>query len=382
MRQALNGLAMIAPEWLQSWVPPDWYHRYGRRFEQYRLPKTETERQGLAVVIGQDGYALLTQAYAPDTLPEIRQLAEVEVLRQVWVQNYYLEEEHCCFREAGNLPPGALLIQSPYDPQVRYSRKRELEWKGYKVHLTESCDENQPHFITNVITEAASKPDNATTDQVHADLAAKGLLPKEHYLDSGYIDAALLVDSQTQHGVDLIGPALADTSWQAQADQGFDVASFGIDWQAQQVTCPNGHHSRVWSESHDTYANPVIHVQFVASDCRDCDLRSRCTHSVEGPRTLKLRPQAQHVALQQARKRQATPEFIVQYARRAGIEGTLSQAVRAYDLRRSRYFGQKKTHLQHIFSSIAINLARFVSWFNQLPLAVTRISAFASLAPG
>lgn len=382
MRQALNALAGIAPQWLQSWVPSDWYRRYGPRFEQYRLPKTQTERQELAVSIGIDGYTLLSQAYAADVPAGIGRHPAIEVLRQVWVQNYYQQEAQCFFREAGNRPPGALLIQSPYDPEVRYSQKRELEWKGYKAHLTESCDETRPHFITHVITEAAPKPDDAPTDQVHQDLARKGLLPQEHYLDAGYTDAQLLVDSRQQYGIELIGPVQVDTSWQARAGQGFDVASFSIDWEAQQVTCPNGRRSRVWSESQDTYGSPVIHVQFVASDCQVCALRSRCTHAVQGPRALKLRPQAQHEALQQARQRQETQAFKAQYARRAGIEGTLSQGVRAYDLRRSRYIGQKKTHLQHMLSAIAINLARYVAWINEIPLAMTRISPFASLAPG
>ncbi len=382
MRQALNALARLAPDWLQGWVPSDWYRRYGPRFEQYRLPKTAAGRQELAIAIGQDGYVLLEAAYAAAAPAAVRQHPAIDVLRQVWVQNYYSQEGQCVWREAEGRPPGALLIQSPYDPQVRYSTKRELEWKGYKVHLTETCEAEPPHFITHVLTTPASQPDDAVTAQVHADLADQGLLPSEHYLDAGYTDAQLLADSPFQYGVDLIGPVQTDTSWQARAGQGFEVARFFIDWTAQQVTCPAGKGSIAWSHSQDAYGNPVIHVHFAADDCRACPLRSRCTHSATGPRTLHLRPQALHEALQQARQRQQTPAFQSQYARRAGIEGTLSQAVRKCDLRHARYLGQAKVHLQNILSAVAINLARYVDWVNEVPLACTRTAPFAALAPG
>jgi len=72
--------------------------------------------------------------------------------------------------------------------------------------------------------------------------------------------------------------------------------------------------------------------------------------------------------------------FKERYAKRAGIEGTISQATRSFDMRRSRYFGQSKTHLQHILTAIAINLSRFVNWINRVPRATTRTSVFAALA--
>nr|WP_234711212.1 transposase [Nostoc punctiforme] len=39
LRAALNSLATVAPDWLRSWVPSEWYERYGRAVEEYRLPK-------------------------------------------------------------------------------------------------------------------------------------------------------------------------------------------------------------------------------------------------------------------------------------------------------------------------------------------------------
>src|SRR5512142_3384900 len=48
LRAALNDLAVVAPDWLQRLAPPEWYERYGRRVENYHLPKTDPARQELA----------------------------------------------------------------------------------------------------------------------------------------------------------------------------------------------------------------------------------------------------------------------------------------------------------------------------------------------
>ncbi len=68
------------------------------------------------------------------------------------------------------------------------------------------------------------------------------------------------------------------------------------------------------------------------------------------------------------------------YAKRAGIEGTLSQGVRAFELRRSRYFGQAKTRLQHIATAVAINIDRLINWLDETLRAQTRVSRFKALA--
>jgi transposase len=100
----------------------------------------------------------------------------------------------------------------------------------------------------------------------------------------------------------------------------------------------------------------------------------------EGPRTVSFKPRAEFEILRWVRQREHTQAFKEQYAKRAGIEGTISQATRSCGLRRSRYIGQAKTHLQHILIAIVINLSRFVNWINQVPQAATRTSAFAALA--
>ncbi len=382
LRHALNDLADVAPDWLRAQITPDWFDRYRQRVEEYRLPTDKEERRQLAETIGRDGFALLTALDAPTAPAELRARPALLVLRRVWIQQYYVPTPEVRWRTAEDLPPHALLICSPYDTEARYATKRETHWTGYKVHLTETCEEGGPHLITNVETTPATTNDVELTSIIHTHLAAHDLLPHEHLVDTGYVDADHLVTSHDTHGVDLVGPVLADNSWQARSPEGYDIACFAIDWTAQMVTCPQGKVNRRWTPGHDQQGSgqEVIAIQFDPADCAACPVRARCTQAGSGPRTMKLRPQAQHEALQTARRRQQTTGFKEQYAARAGVEGTLSPGVRAFTLRQARYLGQAKTHLQHLLIAVAINLVRVVEWLAGTPLAQTRISSFAALA--
>jgi len=96
---------------------------------------------------------------------------------------------------------------------------------------------------------------------------------------------------------------------------------------------------------------------------------------------LNFRPKEQYHILQAARQRQATDAFKALYKQRAGIEGTISQAVRAFGLRRTRYVGLVKTHLQHLATAAAMNLTRLAAWLDDVPKAHTRQSRFLALKP-
>ena len=170
-----------------------------------------------------------------------------------------------------------------------------------------------------------------------------------------------------------------DTSWQAQTQQGFDIACFTIDWEAHAATCPQGQRSRVWSPSHDAYGNEVSMCVSPRADCADCPVRQQCTQAATRPRhsscacgrsmwpcnwpgSAKPRP----------RSRRPTPSA-------PGIEGTIALATEPYGLRRTRYIGLAKTHLQNIFIALAINLARVAAWWAAKPRAQTRLMKFIAL---
>lgn len=376
LRQALNIVAIAHPHLLQEHAPVAWHKRYDQRIEQAKLPKGHAAQVAWATQVGYDGLALLSWVAAV----ELQALPAVQRLKLVWQQQFWQEGETLRLRQAGELPPAAEMIQTPYDDECRYSQKRTTEWDGYKVHLTETCDPDLPRLITQVTTTAATQPDVAVTAEIQAALADRKLTPAQHVVDNGYTDAQLLVSSQQLYAIDLLGPVSIDGSWQAKAAAGFDLAAFQIDWEHQVATCPAGQQSGTWSVGTDDFGHASVHVRFRTRDCLACPARTACTRSAAGPRGLRLRPQAEHLALQAARARQHTPAFQAAYATRAGIEGTLSQAVRMMGLRRARYIGQAKTHLQHLTTAAALNLARLADFLLGHQPAVTRLSAFAALA--
>ncbi len=214
LRAALNSLAEAAPAWLTERITADWFERYGRRVEEYRLPKGEAARTALAERIGRDGHEVLAAVYAADAPTGLHALPAVQALRRTWVHQFYVEDEQVRWRTAAELPPAGQRHDSPYDVEARYSNKRSVTWVGYKVHLTETCDAEAPHLITHVETTPAPVSDIDRTAPIHEALAARGLAPAVHFLDAGYVDAPLLLSSQSEHGIELVGPVRPDASWQ------------------------------------------------------------------------------------------------------------------------------------------------------------------------
>ena len=379
LRQLLNSLASVAPDWLRVQVPAEWYERYGTRFEATRLPQTAHERQALADQIGNDGAVLLQVLDDPQTPVWLRQVPAVDLTRQIWAQQYRLQDGRWSMRPVKELPPAKELIDSPFDVAARFSYKRSTRWVGYKVHLSECCAPDLPHLITHVETTSATSCDVEITGAIHAALHSKQLLPARHLADAGYLDAELLVQAEQQYGIELYGPVSRDVSWQARAENGYALADFHIDWANEQARCPQGQLSSLWSPGQDNRGQAVVTIHFDTQSCRRCAVRTQCTQAATKPRKLKVRPQAVHETLVAARDRQTTPEFKQQYQARRGVEGTISQGTRAFGLRRTRYRGLEKTHLQHVATAAAMNLIRFHAWRDERPFAPTRISPFQKL---
>jgi transposase len=127
----------------------------------------------------------------------------------------------------------------------------------------------------------------------------------------------------------------------------------------------------------DDRGHDLITIAFAKADCSQCPSLSQCTKAKNQRRTLTLKPQKLYEALQQARNREKTDEFHQEYQRRAGIEGTISQGVRAFGLRKARYLGLAKTRLQHLATAAAMNLERLADWLTGGGRETTRRSALA-----
>jgi transposase len=393
LRAALNAVATVAPDWLQGLAPLEWYERYGKRIEDVRLPRDKADREAYAQMVGEDGVHFLEAVEAAETPTEVRELPILENLRRTWQRHYERTGEGALTGEGGTkhrvrfkanqeLPPAAESIESPYDADARYRHKRDTSWTGYMVHVSETCEPTAPHLLTHVHTTPATVHEAQCTEPIQQALVDKDIPPQDHLVDAAYISAELLLKSREEYGIALRGPTRPSQGWQMQVAGAYTFEQFTVDWELQQVRCPQGKASVSWAERVGPADHPFIQVRFSTQDCGTCAQRPLCTHAKPPQaRTLKLHPRPQSEALQAAQAWYASEEGQRQYGCRAGVEGTLSQGVRAFGLRRSRYRGLEKTHLQHVATAAAINVDRIVAWLDERPRAKTRTSRFAALAP-
>jgi transposase len=392
LRAALNAVATVAPDWLQALTPLAWYERYSRRIEESRLPKATAAREAYAQTVGEDGFLLLDALDTPDAPEGLRALPSLEALRRTWQRHY--ERTACApaspgaspasqvrFKASRELPPAAEGIESPYDVEARYRHKRDTQWTGYMVHISETCEPTMPHLLTHVHTTPATVHEAQCTTPIQQALVDKDLSPQEHLVDAAYVSSELLVQSRDDQGILLRGPTRPSQGWQTQVDGAYTIDQFAVDWDQQQVRCPQGHLSIAWWEHGGGQGSRPIIVEFDKHTCGPCPVRAACTRAKHTGRRLRLPPRNQSEALAAAQTWLASEEGQQLYKRRAGVEGTLSQGVRAFGLRRTRYWGVAKTHLQHVAIAAAINIDRIVAWLDERPRAMTRISRFAALAP-
>ena len=417
VRAAAEALAAAHPAWLEQRVcVADWNRRYGTPITSWRPPESEARREELAIAYARDGYALLEAVHDPSSPPWLRELPAVDVLRRVLVQNYTRTitsdgREVIRRREkepdGDGLPPGHARIASPYDLDARWGVKREEFWLGYKLHVTETCDDPPPctcrpdawaqlpaaggrdhgqdcahlvfpNLITHVATTDATVTDNQMTSAIQEDLADKKLAPGRHDLDSGYLSAALVISALTTWGIALIGPLLADTSAQARAGNGYARADFTVDYASKTVTCPQGKTAKSWSPCTQHGKDAIVAI-FSTTDCGPCPARGLCTAAKR--RVLSLPPPDLAQAQAAARTAGKTIPFRADYARRAGVEGTMHQAT-SHGARRARYRGLPKTRLDHVYMACALNLLRLEAYWTGTPLDRRRTSHLARLQLG
>ncbi len=383
MRHALDVLAEVAPGWLSVHARGDWVRRYQRRSDEERLPKGKEAQRELADQIGRDGTELLDAVSAADAPAWLPEVPAVETLRRIWVQNYLRTEDGLHFRTAEDgLPPSAQFVSSPHDADAHLGKKGSICWIGYKVSLTETCEDDTPNLITHVETTPAPTADGEVTPKVHEDLQGKGLLPAVHLVDTGFLDAELLVASRHDYGVELLGPTRKDQRWQARAGEGVRDRALRRGFPAAEGRLPGrARKRRVGAPHRQPRQRQHLHPVLVrrlrpvpeprpVHQSRRRSTRGGASPSVHNPRTRRCSSGGP------SRRARSTAR---EYARRAGVEGTISQGVRRCGLRRSRYVGLAKTHLGHVLTAAALNFVRVADWLAGVPRAHTRPWRFATL---
>ncbi|WP_406364796.1 IS1182 family transposase [Streptomyces sp. NBC_01546] len=363
VRAALEEVAGTSPHLLDELVDEDWGRRYGR---PVRLGKNPTKPKTRILATGNDAVRLLEHLYRHGT--DRTSGPRLQALRQIMVQNYHRDAAgHLRWRTAETeggpgLPPSSRAIVSPYDTSARYARHGHIiSWKGFSAHLTETCAPDGPNVITDVATTAATTHDSQVLPGIHTRLARRGLLPAEHLVDAGYTSLPHLEQATREHQVTVSGPLRSNPTRQHRRDEGFARDDFHIDYDQQQVTCPQGQVSAGWHGPYPTSsptAAPLIVARFTKSQCRPCPARAQCTTTADSARTVGFPPRELRDLQLRVRAEQQTPEWKTRYAVRSGVEGTVNEFAHGHGMRRCRYRGQGKGHIQHVLTAIAVNIER------------------------
>jgi transposase len=361
VRAALEELARTAGHVLDGLVDDDWGRRYGR---QVRLGKNPTRPKTRMNDAGADARRLLGHLAATD--PALLHGPQAQALRQILVQNYYWDPAgRLRWRDDdgdAGLPPSAARVVSPYDPAARYSRRGQVtRWTGYLAHVTETCAEDSPNVITDVATMPSTSDDRHALAGIHDRLARRGLLPADHLVDGGYTSLVHMERAGRVHQVTLAGPLPGNRTRQHRVQEGYARDDFRVDYDRREVTCPQGQVSKGWHGPYPTSspdAAPLIVARFSRKQCKPCPARAACTTSGDGLRTVGFPPRELYELQLRNQANQQDPAWHKRYAVRSGIEGTVCEFAHGHGMRRCRYRGQPKAHLQHVLTAIAVNIER------------------------
>jgi transposase len=366
VRAALEEVARTVGDALEGLIDDEWGRRYGR---QVRLGKNPTRPKTRMNQAGADGRRLLEHLAA--RFPGLLRGPRMQVLRQILVRNYYWDASgRLRWRDDegdAGLPPSAARIVSPYDPAARYSRRGQVtRWTGYLAHVTETCADDSPDVITDVAAMPATSAGSAAVAGIHARLERRGLLPGEHLVDGGYPSLARMERAGREHQVTLAGPLPGNRTRQHRDQQGYARDDFRAGYDRREVPCPQGQVSKGWHGPYPTSspdAGPLIVARFTRGQCQPCPARAACTTSGDGKRTVGFPPRELYELQLRNRADQQDPAWHKRYAVRSGIEGTICELANGHSMRRCRYRGQPKAHLQHVLTAIAVNIERL----SQLP---------------
>ncbi len=362
VRAALEEVAGVSPHLLDGLVDEDQGRRYGR---PVLLGKNPTKPKTRILATGDDAIRLLEHLHRHGA--DCASGPRVQALRQIMVQNCHRDaagrlRRRTAEKEGGpGPPPSSRAIVPPYDTSARHARHGHIiSWKGFTARLTETCAPDRPNVITDVATTTATTHDSQVLPGIHTRLARRGLLPAEHLADAGYTCLPHLEQATREHQVTVSGPLKSNPTRQHRQNEGSARDDFHIDYDKQQVTCPQG---QVSAGRHGPYptssptAAPLIVARFTKSQCRPCPAR-RGNLTADNARTVGFPPRELRDLRLRVRTEQQTPQWKARYAVRSGVESTVNEFTHGHGMRRCRYRGQGKAHIQHVLTAIAVNIER------------------------
>jgi transposase len=279
--------------------------------------------------------------------------ARLEMLKKMFDENFQVDPEHGHVEVLKMTSESR--IQNPHDPEASFRAKQDKKWVGYNVQVAETLPKKEgTGFITSMVAQTARGSDEAGLEQTLDEQSSMGFArPKELIVDGAYLSAQKLAEADEEQWR-LTGPVMPPHA----AKGCYGVDQFRVNIATRQARCPAGRVSTQCSKIEDRY-NEMIEYRFEWSwKCQGCALRAQCISSTQDHRTIRVRDNFMY--LQARRAEMKTERFKERMKRRAGIEGTLSELVRGYGIRRARYRGLAKMRLQSYFTAAACNVARWI----------------------
>lgn len=290
----------------------------------------------------------------------------VALLRRVFGEQFEIRDGAPAQKRAADA--GAAV--NPHDPEAQWSTKRTLGkdgWRGYKAQVCESvedaaCAKGEPTkaVITAILVQPATGSDHGSVPGIlaeHRSAAPECAPPDEVIVDAGYVSVPALLKAGAD-GYALTGPVPAPPHSASR----FGSDAFAVDIPGRAAVCPAGNASSECSRIDDARCAQYgarYYFAWPAKTCAACPLREQCVSKKSRPGRRTLEVSEHHMTVQARRDLCKTQEYRDRMRRRNAVEGTHSELVRGYGLRRCRYKGRSKTGLQAQFTAAACNLRRW-----------------------
>ena len=353
LRLALEGLAGVVVS-----QRPEFWDRLWSLYVQsevgWRLSKAE--RDSRYRQCGQDIKELME--WIDKSAAKLSEMESIKLLRRVFAEQFEVVEG--TIRPRRTRPSRS--VQNPHDPDAHYADKGTKQWIGYKVHVVESVDPEQPakvkaepgeHFITEILTtEAAENEKTGLAEALKRQQAQHEIKPQAVYADAGYVTESTLSQAEA-NAMELLGPTRPDPH-----KRPYNADGFVVDVANQRAVCPQGKTSTQCSHIQDSYMGTEYYRLEWGSQCDSCPVQKQCTRAKNGRRILVVG--LRHDLVEQRRKEMKQAEFSRSMYPRNGIEGTHSELVRGHGLRRTKYRGLNRVSLSHYFIGAACNVKRYL----------------------
>jgi transposase len=317
---------------------------------------SKAERDNRYRQCGQDMKDLLEWIDNHD--PKLAEIESVKLLRRVFEEQFEVVEGTVNSRRTR--PPRA--VQNPHDPDAHYADKGTKQWIGYKVHVMESVDPEEPakvkaepgeHFITEILTtEAAQDEMTGLTESLKRQQEHHEIKPAAVYADGGYVTESTLSQAEG-NAMELLGPTRPDPH-----KGPYNADGFVVDVENEQAVCPQGRTSTQCSLISDSHMGTEYYRLEWGSQCDSCPVQKQCTRAKSGRRMLVVG--LRHDLVQKRREQMRADDFSQSMHPRNGIEGTHSELVRGHALRRTKYRGLNRVALSHYLMGAACNVKRYL----------------------